>query len=243
MNKSDSKLKQLKALVLFTCVLSLSACAGKAVLTKDDSADYKSARSLPPLKKPSRVTYGTPPPVNESAPVAVESPVSNDNTLDSELENSVPSQENSFVPEPIDEPIVEQQVIEEQVEIAQAVDSSELQTQIISVNDNTKRLSIDAEAKQAWQFLVAKLSQSDLTVHARNEKAGRFSIGCSDVDTSKGIVKRGGWSIFTRKAEKQSDYCAMLVSSSREKTIVKVLDRSGLEANAESSQRIFERLL
>lgn len=52
--KSKPERGLLMLLVIFVA-LSLSACGGaKKIATKDDSADYKSAQALPPLKKPSR---------------------------------------------------------------------------------------------------------------------------------------------------------------------------------------------
>ena len=247
MNKTDSKLKQLKALILFALVLSLSACGGKTVVTKDDSADYKSARSLPPLKKPSRVTYTAPPPEAEATQENPTEPVLSD--VEPDLIDIEPNQQSNVVTDAVDESFVEEQIAQQQLEPTESIDtlqpegSNEPQIQIISVNDNTRRLSIDADAKQAWQLLIAKLSQSDLTVHARNEKAGRFSIGCSGIGIGQGVVKRGGWAIFSRRTPEYSEYCSLLVTTSRAQTTVKVLDRSGLEATADSADSIFERLL
>ncbi|MFT6032075.1 MAG: hypothetical protein ACI854_000602, partial [Arenicella sp.] len=46
----------ISVLLVLLMVLSVSACGGvKKVITADDSAEYKSARALPPLKKPSRI--------------------------------------------------------------------------------------------------------------------------------------------------------------------------------------------
>ena len=48
------------SVALAISLLTLAACGGRStVVTQDDSADYRSARSLPPLKKPGSPTAST----------------------------------------------------------------------------------------------------------------------------------------------------------------------------------------
>ena len=55
--KQNTKFRHnISVLMVLLMVLSVSACGSvKKVITADDSAEYKSARALPPLKKPSRI--------------------------------------------------------------------------------------------------------------------------------------------------------------------------------------------
>lgn len=243
------EISPMRYFVLLICVLSIAACGGRNVVTKDNSAEYKSARALPPLKKPSQSST---PIYNPPAPaVAAEvSQPSIDDGLDQVNERSEeiisPIAEPEATLSNVDENVVDTAAAQLETDVQNQADTnlaSNLQTEIISPNKSIARLSINADAEPAWQFLQGKLVQSDLTVHARNKKAGRFSIGCSGIEAGEGVIKSGRWSIFTRKAEKQSDYCALLATSSRETTTVRVLDRSGVEASAESANTIFVRLL
>jgi len=276
-NKTAPRTSLIKILVL-VCLssltsLNLTGCGGRNVITQDDSADYKSARALPPLKKRAAVTYSAPAPVQEPAPIttqtvepiitpsdtaAVETQdlVDESNVIESETteqRDDVLGQTVQPTVDPITEPSPEALVasVEPTPEVgttpvstaALSNDASQPQTELISPQSNVSRLRVDADANPAWQYLVAKLAESDLTVHARNKKAGRFSIGCNGIETGQGVIKSGGWSIFTRKSEKISDYCSLLTTTSRGTTTVKVVDRSGVEASAESASAIFARLL
>jgi len=62
-------------LALISMAVLVTACGTKRVIqTSDDSADYKSARSLPPLKKPSQVAVQTNTDQTAAAEVSVVAP-------------------------------------------------------------------------------------------------------------------------------------------------------------------------
>ena len=94
----------------------------------------------------------------------------------------------------------------------------------------------------AWNYLSANLKNSDITVHNRNRTAGRFAIGCGNLEESTTVTKRGGWSIFTRKPKKQ-EHCSMQLLTSRSVTLVTLNNRSGIEIAADSAKEVFMRLL
>jgi len=65
-SENASVMSSLRLVMVLSGLLLLSACASKNTNSVDNSADYKSAVSLPPLKKPSR----TRPVVSEPEPAA-----------------------------------------------------------------------------------------------------------------------------------------------------------------------------
>ncbi|MFT5572174.1 MAG: hypothetical protein ACI9FR_001095 [Cryomorphaceae bacterium] len=213
-------------------VLSLTACgnAGK-VVTKDDSADYRAAVSLPPLKKPSQAPQATAQAETQSIIKQVLQPA--DATTPAEHDDSV-------------QPLIEvdgaqANVIQNSESIQQPEQA--IAARVISPNEQVARLQIDSEFSGAWAYLQNNLKQSDLTVYSRNELAGRVSIGCSEVEGAPVIKKRGGWSFLTKAKTEKLEYCALQAVSAKGLTLVTVLNRAGQEVSKEYAIQIFQRIL
>lgn len=204
--------KQSIALVVFTLVVfGLSACGG-ARKSVDKSADYKSARSLPPLQKPetrSRVL------VEDSQEVVGEGAT-----------NTVDSQDAG------------QPVSSNKVPIADI----ELARQVIKTSADVLRLRLDTDFELAWSYLSQKLQSSTVTVFTRNKDARRIDIGCGDADDPAQASRSGGWSIFRRDSKNKSDYCALQLNERRGVTIVSLLDRRGDEIVGDYSANVFNQL-
>lgn len=207
-------------------LLLMTGCSNKDVVnTVDDSADYRSARSLPPLKKPSR---------NQSLPSANDEVASE--PQDVVLEEAAPMPttmpESSFT----DESSV--------AAVESDVSETAIAASVVANDDGESFLQIDAPFEQAWEYLADSLQKSDVTIFARNEAAGRFSIGCGDIKDDKVTVqKRGGWSIFTRDKPEELEYCALQVVEQKNQALVSVLNRSGEVVSAASSNSVFKRIL
>ncbi|MEM7358697.1 MAG: hypothetical protein AAF431_06360 [Pseudomonadota bacterium] len=283
----------MKVSLLLALGASLTACGGsRTVVTQDDSADYHSAVSLPPLKKPSKQAAAavdptppsvepTPAPPPAAAPVA-STPVEPIQDAEPPIEE-IPIEEIPIEESPIPEtspqsdqaPVSERLVIEEQPAPAEqpiqaepvqaeSVQAESLQTEpvqvaavepqpsmpveevisarVIQPRDDVARLQIDSGFDAAWNYLSTNLKNSDITVHNRNRTAGRFAIGCGNLEESTTVTKRGGWSIFTRKPKKQ-EHCSMQLLTSRSVTLVTLNNRSGVEIAADSAKEVFMRLL
>ncbi len=199
--------------------LVLTACGGsKTVVTQDDSAEYRTAQSLPPLRKP------------QSKSPVIEAP-KQEATVDSFEAVEAPelAESASVTPEPA-----------ERVEKSSIPIS--LSASVVEVGQAAK-LEIDGGFDQAWTFLSNNLRDSDLTVHNRNRAAGRFSVGCAEIDTVSSVKKTGRWSIFKRTKAVESEYCALQLVSNKGASMVSVLNRSGLEVVADDARTIFARLL
>lgn len=206
-------------------LLLMTGCSNKDVVqTVDDSADYRSARSLPPLKKPGQ---------NRSLPSA------ND-----EVESAP---QDVVLTEPEQQPELVNQAAENKAQSeASASTASEpvIAASVVANDDGESFLQINAPLEQAWEFLADSLQKSDVTIFARNEAAGRFSIGCGDIiDDNVTVQKRGGWSIFTRDKPEELEYCALQVVEQKDQALVSVLNRSGEVVSAASSNSVFKRIL
>ena len=206
----------LAKVVCVAVVLSnISACSKrKVVVTSDDSVEYKSARSLPPLIKP---TQGTSPSVAST-------------------ESQVESVSNL---EPVQSANVDKVVAPSGIDSASVQPSVKA---VIRSKSNSTRLSIDSGWDAAWVYLTEKLKGSDLTVFSRNKSAGRIAIGCSDVGEGVIETKAGGWSIFNRKKPQASEYCSLQMNKKGRGIHVSVLDRVGVEAGVEKARLVLEQL-
>ncbi len=224
----------------------LAACGGNRIIqTSDESAEYKSARALPPLKKatdpveisPAQPTStaaetvaSTPDPQSSTPPVVVDIPSSV--TTAQDAQTAVVQETVAEVEAPVTEPV------------SSSLPSAKgLDTSVVTQGDRAK-LVIDAEFDQAWTGLTEALINSELTVFSRNKTAGRVSIGCAEIGNDNGVdVKRaGGWSIFNRRKAKAAEYCALQAISKKDTTVVSVLDRSGAEVSSDLGQLILNRI-
>jgi uncharacterized lipoprotein len=213
-------------------VLNLTACGNsKKVVTKDNSADYRAAVSLPPLKKPSKGTQ-SPPLVENRSPVEQVT----------EPSEPAPLTENTAAAKTFIEP--------DESETNATLDSDlppvpnpVIQARVINPNEQAARLQIDSEFSGAWTYLQNNLKKSDITVYSRNESAGRISIGCADVEDAPVIVKRGGWSFLSKKKNEKLEYCALQAISTKGSTLVTVLNRAGQEVDKDYAVQIFQRVL
>lgn len=201
-------------------VSGLTACStGKTIAVVDDSADYKSSQSLQPLKRPSQVKP------KEVALVGSEVQVTQ-------------APEATINDEPKSTSETESQALENQDQTNVVINS-----EIISGENSESRLLIDAGFEQSWAYVNDSLKTSDLTVFSRNKSAGRFLIGCGDIDSEVATVQKSGWSFFNRDKSEKLEYCVLEVTEKRSDSIVKFLNRSGIEVLGEYSMPIFERLL
>lgn len=233
-----------KLVIVFGAVALLSACgASKVVSTEDNSADYKTARSLPPLKKP------TPGVATQSTSIAVAEP------RQLEISQSeVPEADSVYLDDLAQTEAATQQVgplVSAPVDAKPALEtletpntlSAKLSANVIEDQSGQARLKVDAGFDQAWIYLSENLKNSDLTVFSRNRAAGRFSIGCANIAAAPTVTKKGRWSFFNRDRQQRLDYCALQVIGKRGTTSVSVLNRSGQEVTAEYSRDVFKRLL
>ncbi len=236
-------------------ILSLSACGGsKKIITSDDSADYKSARSLPPLTKPSRPVASQDKVVLQPAVVAT--------AVDVVIEQSLPlvSAPTTIASQNSDQQISAPQIAVEPANSvplsnaqglansatdvsATGISTNSVVSRVINDKSGQSRLEIAADFDLAWEFLSTSLQKSDLTVFSRNKEAGRFSIGCANIAKVPTVVKSGRWSFFNRDKQQSLEYCALQSVSKRGITMVSVLNQAGEEVSGEYSNRVFSRIL
>ncbi len=208
-------------------LLAIAACGGSKK-SVDQSVDYRSAQSLPPLVKPSDesslpsgVTFDEPAnqAVNDAAPPAAEVGDSADSsTIDSPVEDAVS-------------------------ESASTTGASAISAKVIELGNGASRLEVAAGFDSAWFFLSDSLKTSGVTVFSRNKKAGRIAIGCGALETAPQVTRSGGWSIFSRGKKRGNDYCSLQMTERRGASSVQVLNRAGDEVGSEYSNDIFNRIL
>ncbi len=236
--KRQTQFKRSAFIFLVTLIaLSLSACGGgKKIITSDDSADYKSARSLPPLKKPS--------------PVAVSQSKTNAQAAADSGVVEEPSAEVAGKPSAGMAGRPSAGGAEKNDALASAATTNvaetsfeQLSATVVDDGSGQAKLEVAAEFDRAWDYLSASLKQSDLTVFSRNKQAGRFSIGCADIEAAPTVVKSGRWSFFNRDKQQVLEYCALQAVEKRSITVVSVLNQSGEEVSGEYSKKLFSRIL
>lgn len=212
-----------KGLVFGGALLTLVACqSNRVVSTEDDSADYKSATALPPLKKPGIVAEKT---VNP-APVA---PIIDERAPNATVSTGIPSASVAAV--------------KPAIESTDSIAGGQFDAQITGVSGKS-RLVILSELDVAWEQLTQRLISSDITVFSRNKDAGRISIGCNDIDERDlDATKVGRWSFFNRKNANFSEYCTLQVGNRKGRTVVSVIDRTGREVDAQYGTTVLNRIL
>lgn len=258
----DALAKSFRWVIALTVLATLSACGpGKTITTVDNSADYKTASSRPPLKKPSAVNTAPASDVLSSSSAANTPEIATPSPAPSSTEQATPSvtTEDAYIPER-DDSVAEvdsaidstlqdspSSVIEEseaaETQIETAATSGSFSARVISPKEGVSRLQVEAEFEEAWSYLSRSLQQSDVTVFSRNKAAGRFAIGCSGIDSAPTVVRKGGWSFLNRKSKLQQEYCALQAVATRGSTIVTVLNRFNEEVDGESSSTVFSRIL
>lgn len=194
----------------------ISGCSGrKDVVTQDDSAEYRDAKTLPPLKKPSGnlAQRGASP----EPQLATQTP---------QAQQAVGS--NAINTEP-----------------SGAAAINLISASVVEKKGDSAQLKIDADFDRAWVFMRNNLNNSDITVHSRNKAAGRVLIGCKSIDEAEEATadKKGGWSIFKRSSKEDLTHCALQLVASKKSTLVNVLNRSGEFVPAAAANAIFSRLL
>ena len=280
MNHQPWKTRSLRLLVLFLLFGLLTACGGrKAVVTQDDSADYRSAVSLPPLKKSQVLQNQT---ASAQAPViqpatTQQAPADQVSAAQSAVSQPVDAQlpstpDSTVTPVPTatvtaaDIAAVKTtataaqsaavssgttQLAKPSFEPASRNDSGRenapqpISTQIIEGSKGGVVLQISAGASEAWKFLREQLNLSDITVHARNQKAGRFAIGCGGIETdshNSTETKSGGWTIL-RRASEEAAYCAMQMVAKKSSSEVTIVGRDGNAVSKAQARALFQRLL
>ena len=229
MNKFAMSIRVVRTAALLVLASVLIGCGGsKTVITADDSAEYRNAISLPPLKKPS---------VSSSA-------------VDSAAQPSAPSSQPSVIETQSSDKLVSDSGTAAAIEARSAsakqpsaAGQKPISARVIELDGDIARLQIDAGLNSAWNYLSENLKRSDITVHTRSKTAMRFSIGCASLQAEPaGSAKRGSWSFFSNK-EKSTEHCSLLLASGRSATQVKLLNRSGVEYASADSKALFARLL
>ena len=220
--------------LLSLCALAifLTACGNKGVIqTTDESAEYKSATSLPPLKKPSELA------VEESSTSVLASSSSASTEVDQSVSDA--QQLATNLPETVNQ----ESFIGNQAE-TQTPSSAPLNANIVNAGDSKSQLEINGGFDNAWQYLASILRRSEVTVFSRNKAAGRFAIGCSGVAEDRVVVeKKGSWSVFKRDKDEEQEYCSLKLTEKRGTTLVSVHDRNGIEVANQNSANLFARIL
>lgn len=222
--------------VIFFCAmcLSLNACSSKKnVVSIDESADYKSARELPPLtKKQIKLSSGNAvlPASQASDKQVVGASKNSDLTLHASPGINSSDETSSATSETVAAP-------------TQLTKQPYTVTPALLVDNNTTQLSLDTNTDDAWTFLTNKLAGSNITVFSRNKSAGRIAIGCAEIGRDTHTIQSGKWSIFKRKEIVMNEYCSLKVFNSANSTRVSVLNRSNQTASIDESRMIFKRLL
>jgi len=248
--------------VVLVMSLLLASCGSRGVVsTKDDSVDYKTARRLPPLKKPSKVLIPETSPSAASDVAVVKQPALND-----AVDTATPLSESRIGSLPADSVTVDYSSATDSSATGSStadapntdlVSSSstpsvsttansvnEISTEISNLKNNTARLKVAGDYDVAWEYLVNKLGRSSVTVFSRNKAAGRFAIGCAAFQMPESEdSEAGGWAIFNRSRAVSDDYCTLSVSESRGNIVVSALDRDGDEVGKVGATLVFEQLL
>lgn len=119
----------------------------------------------------------------------------------------------------------------------------ELNAEIVDAKGDTAKLQIIARKDEAWNYLLAQLKKSNITVHSRNPAAGVVQIGCANIDeTVKEVRKQTGWRVV-RKKDDQPIYCALKAEREKKLTRIAVLDRAGNEVTNEVAREVFARFM
>ena len=241
-NIFEIKKRLYQTAVLFVIMIALSACAAGTKKSVDNSADYRSAQSLPPLKKPDR----------ESKVIVQDQGASptilSENISSSDLEPPIADQPtNGAAGSTVEESIASQEAAQQnralrQQELVESASTDLITATVVEARPGVSRLHVDAKFESAWSYLSQQLQSSSMTVFTRNKDAGRVDIGCSQLDEQLQTSKSGGWSVFRRDRRKLSDYCALKIGERRGATIVTLLDRQGDEVVGEFSAKIFNQL-
>lgn len=220
-------MKLVRGFVICFAVL-LAACGGdKVVVTTDDSADYRTAKQLPPLKKqvavPPAVVRTEPRPAEPkpAEPTPAQSRTEKSNTAESKPKPSQPTPAKPAKQTP-----------------AQRV----FTVGVVDVSNDIKRLKIDAVIDPAWGHLLEKLRSSGVTVHSRNKTAGRIEIGCGQIDDGSAMTERSGWKIFN-KDDLIYEYCALELSEDKGSTFLSVQNRLGIEVSGNDALTVFNKIL
>jgi len=218
----------------------LTACGGgKVITTVDNSADYKSAVSLPPLKKPSKEVATTKPQTAIAKDAKAREQIDDNSELVEDLSQSTDTSQ-AYVPNAAQaEPVTDKA----DVDVPAVTTVKRINAQVISPKSNVSRLQIEAEFDDAWGYLSRSLQRSDMTVFSRNKVAGRFAIGCSGIDTAPTLAKKGSWKFLNKRRNVQQEYCALQAVATRGVTVVTVLNRLSQEVDGESAGQVFSRVL
>lgn len=236
-------------LTVFVVSVVLTACGSKEIVqTTDDSADYKSARALPPLKKSSEVAKQAAKPAADVAlegvsdePLTALDSLVGDATANSEAVDNIDAENIAIENIATDNESAPQAST---LDAGQPTQIDALSARVVDANQGKSRLEISTDFDGAWQYLSNSLKKSDVTVFSRNKTAGRIAIGCAGVAEDKVVTsKKGGWSFFKRNTDQEFEYCSLKVTGSRNATLISVLDRSGAEVAGENSASLFSRIL
>jgi uncharacterized protein YcfL len=214
---------------ILLCSLILVGCArDRAIVSEDNSVDYRSARSLPPLIKTIPASEMD---TKTAQGSTIESAVNQNSTI-----NIASGAARSFE---TDENALQTLAAEEQSKSVNAIYS-----QIINSGDNTVRLSVDAPMSTAWHYVVAQAKTAGISIFSRNVANSRMFIGCGDIPKTSAVKESSRWKFFGRDEKLNSaQYCSLKLRESAGKTLVSVLDTTGSEVDSEFAEPILGRLL
>lgn len=209
----------LKLTAVSLMMVFISACGskGKKVVTVDESAEYKSATSLQPLKRST---------VDSSSP-------------------SIATKEVSVVTNAYEEQEINEQPNgqPDNKSYDQSIEQNSLISTVVSASNGASRMEVSADFESAWVYLNNNLKTSDLTVFSRNKAAKRVAIGCNGIEAEADSVTKSRWSFFNKDKYQRSEYCALELLEKRGKVHVSVLNRSGVEVLSAFSEPVFKRIL
>lgn len=215
-----------RLLAVYVAMLLLAACGGRStVVTQDDSAEYRSAQSLPPLIKP------------------------NSGREDSSVIATNSASQGSGA---TSEPVINSRSpgAEETQQVSGQGQVTPFNPAVVERSNGEVVLALTASPEESWQTLRTLLNQSDITVHTRNQAAGRVAIGCAAIGLPNAVgeqdtvTRRGGWSIFNRSRKpEESEHCGLQMTSAKGVSAVSVLNRQGQVVSAELARALFARLM
>lgn len=119
-----------------------------------------------------------------------------------------------------------------------------VQAELIASTRGYKRLQLMSVGREAWNYTRQKAKESGLSIFSRDFASGRIYIGCGDIDSVAKPAKKSGWTVFKRDEQSAAaDHCSLKLNEEGGKTVVRVLNKAGVEVVAEQAEPILLGLL
>jgi uncharacterized lipoprotein len=226
---------------LLVCSVFLAGCArDKAIVSEDNSIDYRSAVSLPPLIKtlPSTTSVDNAAASTSVAVSQAEDQSAPGASAQEEADTTSRYESANVVAEPLAAELVSEPVSDQDEVRANSIAAS-----IINTRDNTSRLQVEAPLNTAWTFVLAQARVAGMSIFSRNVADSRMFIGCANIPKTSTSKKSGRWTFFNRdKKADAAQYCSLILRKDGARTQVSVLDTNGSEVDSEYAEPILARL-